>query len=179
MDRPPGALWLEQSESDYKIAEKLFDSDLKPNEYCHAIAKYQQSVEKAIKGLIAALVDADIRVSEPSYFLHIVEKHLSVLRRIPDAAANKSVQDRIDRLLTDSIRGDIKFLGALAPRKPSPGQMAQRNTEHPYQKADGGWLSPTDSLAFTEKELLRAKKAAKHIYYGTRKLVTALRHGEF
>ena len=179
MDRPPGAAWLKQSEADYRIAEKLFAMGLSAGEYCHAIAKYQQSVEKAIKGLIAALADADVRVSEPSYFLHIVEKHLSVLKRIPDQPKNKSVQQRIDRLLTEAVRDDIRFLGSLAPKKPAPEQMAGRNTEYPYQNVDGSWCNPSDEKAFTENELARARKTAKHIYFGTRKLVSALRHGEF
>ena len=51
--------WLYQARADWQAAER-FVADEVGTGRCHAIAKWQQTVEKAVKALVSALHDAGI-----------------------------------------------------------------------------------------------------------------------
>jgi len=48
--------WIVQVESDFAVAEILFQKT-DATTYCQAIAKYQQTVEKSVKAMVAAVND--------------------------------------------------------------------------------------------------------------------------
>ena len=178
-NKPPGKVWIQQASSDYRCAEYLLTSQ---EEYlrCHIIAKCQQTVEKSIKGVLSALGEADIEVSEPSYFSHTVDKHINVLFRLPDTHKNKSIQGYISSVLNTPLAGAAAYkrvndLCNLAPK----GQTAERNTEYPFQKNDGTWTAPAESDTFSEKELDEFCQTARHIFLGSQKIVDALSRGKF
>src|SRR5262249_48923353 len=61
---------------------------------CQAIAKWQQTVEKIIKAIVAALREAGILSVQIGY-RHDVEKFVRVLIRLPRATENKSIQQHL------------------------------------------------------------------------------------
>src|ERR1051326_8738452 len=79
--KAPGDIWLAQAQSDLECAERVFNVQ-NGSTYCHAIAKCQQTVEKSVKGVVAALYDAGILQSGPSYS-HGLEGEIDALKRLP------------------------------------------------------------------------------------------------
>ena len=71
--------WLQQAIADRKAVE-LFAANAEGWTRCHVLAKCQQTVEKAIKAIIAALRHAGILHIEIGY-RHEVERFLTVLIR--------------------------------------------------------------------------------------------------
>ena len=56
--------WIYQANADRETAER-FIADEKDAGRCHAIAKWQQTVEKAVKAIVCALHEAGIVGSGP------------------------------------------------------------------------------------------------------------------
>jgi HEPN domain-containing protein len=82
-------LWIRQAESDLLCAGRVLD----PNDattFCHSIAKCQQSVEKSIKALVAALRDAGIINRGPTYS-HDLEREINILKRLPHKPRSKDI----------------------------------------------------------------------------------------
>src|SRR5579862_2679773 len=118
--------WLLQARSDWAAAEKLADGGARHG-YCHAVAKWQQTVEKAIKAVVACLCDAGVLHIEIGY-RHGVERFVSVLIRLPHAKDNRTIQQQLHGFLDQRTRAGLRNLDALVPHKPAIGGPT-RNTE--------------------------------------------------
>jgi hypothetical protein len=167
--------WLEQSSADRLAAEK-FLADSSGKSRCHAIAKWQQTVEKAIKAVIAALREVGVLAIEIGY-RHEVERFISVLLRLPRAADNKTIQQHLRGLLDESTRSGIRSLDALAPHRPAPGQPPGRNTEYPFRDPQAAWTYPAAAGTFSVEEIRRYRALAYRISAGAKRIVSAIRRG--
>lgn len=171
MDRPSGLLWLRQAESDYACAETLrlqANSTLR----CHIIAKQQQTLEKSIKGLVVAVADAEVTVIKIR-FNHDVEPYVNALLKLPHPRQHRILQDRLRTLFSEYHRGEIAALLTFAPHQPAPGQRFGRNTEYPFQTADGNWTVPAEEGVFSAVDVERFDRIAFRILDGSRRIVTA------
>ncbi len=93
MELPSGKVWLQQALSDLDCARFL---ETKPELRCHAIAKYQQSVEKGVKALAAAVND-NTKTQITIQFNHDVESYINVMQRLP-LKRNSNIPQRIRSL---------------------------------------------------------------------------------
>ena len=93
------AAWLAQAASDNDAAKTLA-KEMKEKGRCHAIAKWQQTVEKSVKGGMAALFAAGlIRVNyQPR---HDISRYISTLVRLP-SKTNNDIQSLLRKLFTGS-----------------------------------------------------------------------------
>lgn len=175
MPNPSANFWVSQADSDLHGANRLYDvADHRT--YCQTLAKYQQTVEKSIKAIAAAITDVGIpAVDSAHYYRHNVDKLISVLQRLPKPQDNREIQGHVDKVMNDYYRSEIKALSELAPKRPAPGALHARNTEYPYEIAPGVWTAPALLGSFNEHEVERFKQLAEHVYQGTRQVVSALR----
>lgn len=164
--------WVRQAGSDLAAAATCYDA-ADDSTACHAVAKHQQTVEKSVKSIIAALNDRGV-VAVPTGFRHDVERLVSALVLLPRRPANQDIQNQIHGLLNEHHRGEIHALSQLAPKRPDPGQLARRNTEYPYQNADGSWRAPADSGSFERKDVERFHALATRIHQGSSRIVAAI-----
>lgn len=164
--------WLKQAGSDLAMASRCYNSD-DDQTSCHAVAKHQQAVEKSIKAIIAALNDRGV-LKVPTGFKHDVERLVSALIHLPHAGGNKNIQNRINGLLNEHHRSEIKAICALAPKKPIAGQLARRNTEYPYQNQDATWRAPADTDSFGRKDVERFRRVAHNLFEGSSRIVSAM-----
>jgi hypothetical protein len=164
--------WLRQAGSDYATGFRCHDP-ADDATVCHVVAKHQQTVEKSVKAIVAALNDRGV-IATSTGFRHDVERLVSALVHLPRRPENKDIQNQITGLLNEHHRSEIKAICLLAPRKPEAGQLARRNTEYPYQNPDGSWRAPADSGSFGKKDLERFRIVALRIYEGSSRIVSAL-----
>jgi hypothetical protein len=120
---------LLQARADWEAAELLANEEISYS-YCRAIAKWQQTVEKPIKAIVACLRDAGILHIDIGY-QHGVERFVSVLIRLPHVTDNRSIQQQLHGFLDQHTRAGIRALDALVPRRPAVGHGPRRNTEYP------------------------------------------------
>jgi hypothetical protein len=165
--------WLRQAQADREAAELLADNEVLPS-FCHAIAKWQQAVEKAIKAIVACLRDAGILHIDIGY-QHGVERFVSVLIRLPHARDNKSIQQQLHGFLDQQTRAGLKALDGLVPHRPAPGLPPQRNTEYPFLEAPGQWTYPAAESIFSEEEAQRFRSLAQRVVDRAGRLIAALR----
>lgn len=165
--------WLQQAVADRHAAERFAGSE-EGWARCHALAKCQQAVEKAIKAIVAALRDARILHIEIGY-RHEVARFLNVLIRLPHAAANRAIQRHLQSFLNQNTRDGIRDLDALAPRAPAPGQGLRRNTEYPFHDAGESWTYPAADKTFTPEEVERFRQLAYRIVDNAARIITAIR----
>jgi HEPN domain-containing protein len=172
----PGAnLWISQAQSDLRGAASIYDAN-DHRTYCQAIARYQQTVEKAIKAIAAAVRDAGIETVPVShYYKHDVEKLVSALRHLPHPNDRRDIKSSINTLLNQYHREEITALSQLAPKRPNAGELHVRNTEYPYEIEAGVWTAPALPGAFSQHDVRRFEQLAERIYHGTRQIVSALR----
>lgn len=168
------AVWWKQADADRRAARHVFDPG-DERTYCQAVAKQQQAVEKSVKALAAAVRDArlaSIRIK----FTHEVDKLLNALNRLHrPTGENAAIQSRIHQLLSGRWDEEIAALMALAPKALAEGEMLlARNTEYPYQNADGSWRAPAEPGSFSEAEFRRFQALADHIVFGTERLISAI-----
>lgn len=168
MDEPTA--WLYQATADRQAAER-FVADEAGTGRCHAIAKWQQTVEKAIKALVSTLHVAGILRSGVRS-KHDVERYVDMLRRLPRADGNRTIQHRLHGLLDQKTREGIRALDGLAPQMPP-----LRNTEYPFQDADGQWTYPAAEGVFSNDEIQRFRALAYRILDEAWRINTALRRG--
>jgi hypothetical protein len=159
--------WLSQAAADRHAAER-FVADEKGTGRCHAIAKWQQTVEKAVKALVAALHDAGI-LGAGVRAKHDVERYIWALLRLPRAAGNRTIQQLLHGLLDQNTRSGISALDALVPRLPP-----RRNTEYPFPE-DGQWTYPAAEGVFSVQEVERFRALAHRILEGAGRIVSAIR----
>jgi hypothetical protein len=154
--------WLDQVDSDFLTAEILSGSEQPVADYCQIIAKYQQTVEKAVKAIDAALRDSGEPVGKRNT-KHNPKDLFRKLVRIPTRRGYKDVPKLITKeLATPQLGSDINDLCLLAPKLPEPGHLYARNTEYPYNlSGTHDWTSPSDVSSFTDAELERFRKTAQ------------------
>ena len=172
---PSANLWLSQAESDRYASTRIYDpADIRT--YCQAISKHQQTVEKAVKAITAAVSAAGILTSPRGhYYKHDVEVLVTLLGRLPRPQDSQDIQSRINKLLNAFYRTEIRALSALTPRKPAAGAMHARNTEYPYETQLGVWTAPALAGSFQSSDIARFSNLAERIYQGARQIVSALR----
>jgi hypothetical protein len=164
--------WLRQAASDLKTADKCYDAS-DGSTACHALAKHQQTVEKSIKAILAALNDRGMS-GVPTGFSHEVERLVSALIHLPHTPGNKDIQNRINGLLNEHHRREVRAICALAPKRSARGQLARRNTEYPYQNKDGNWRAPVDKNSFDSNDVQRFRRIAHALLTGSSRIVSAL-----
>lgn len=172
VDKPAGALWFRQATSDLACAERL-RSESNEEVYCHIIAKYQQTVEKSLKAIAATATDADMADIKIKYN-HEVQYCIESLLRLKKPKENSEIQNRIRGVLDEFRRGEIAALMALAPKQPTAGQYAMRNTEYPFQNSDGVWVVPSDPAVFRKEDVARFGNIATRIHDGAGRILLAL-----
>jgi hypothetical protein len=168
--------WLHQASSDQQAGERerqAFNQGGIPT-LCHAVAKYQQTVEKAIKAAVTALREAGFanwRVGRG----HEVTPYMSMLFRLPRKEENKSVLQELGKLLDGNTRRGIKSLETLAPKWPAQGQIPLRNTEYPFEDGKGGWSYPAAVGVFLGPEVEEFRRLASRVQWGVDRIVKAIR----
>lgn len=170
VNRPPrsslmdeSTAWLLQARADWRAAELLL-TDPDEAHHCQAIAKWQQAIEKSMKGLISALhrsgrLDANFRLR------HEVEPVLGSLIRLPRAAKNRTVQSHLHALLDETTRMGVRAIEDLIPR-----HEAGRNTEYPYPDGRGGWTHPAAHGTFAVEEIRRFRSLAHRLLHGVERI---------
>jgi len=168
------SIWWLQADADRRAARRVFEL---PDErtFCQAIAKQQQAVEKAVKALAAAVRDArlaSIRIK----FTHDIDKLLNALNRLHrPTGENAAIQSRIHRLFSARWEAEISALMALAPKaRLEEEPIAVRNTEYPYQNADGSWRAPAQSGSFSDTDVRRFQVLADYVVDGSDRLISAI-----
>jgi hypothetical protein len=166
VDEP--AAWLRQGRADWQAAER-FLADEEGTGRCHAIAKWQQTVEKSVKALVSALHHAGI-LSTDFRPRHEVARYINILIRLPRSSGNRSIQHLLYGLLDQNTRAGINTLDGLAPQFPT-----RRNTEYPFQDAQGLWTYPAAEGVFSEEEVQRFRGLAHRVLDGAERVVSAIR----
>ena len=171
MDEP--VAWLQQAISDRAAAERLWD-DANSAEWCHVVAKHQQTVEKAIKAIVAALRDRGVLGVTIGY-QHPVEPFVSALIRLRRTAGNRDITSHLSRLLDQSTRASIHALEDLIPRQPPRGQPHRRNTEYPFQDSANQWTCPAAKDTFSLPEIQRFRDLSHRIADGAERIIRTIR----
>jgi hypothetical protein len=175
MAAEPGSnLWISQADSDLFVAVRIYDP-VDHRTYCQVIAKHQQTVEKSVKAIRAALHEALIVSISSGKSSHDVTKLASALRRPGNPADRTDIQHHINRVLNEHCITEIKAISALAPKLPKGGGLHDRNTEYPYERLAGDWVAPAMQNCFTVNEVQRFATLAQRVYEGARQIVSALR----
>src|SRR3954447_10092348 len=97
---------LYQAMADRQAAER-FVADESGTGRCHAIAKWQQTVEKAVKALVSSLHDAGI-LGAGIRPRHEAERYVGTLIRLPRAPGNRTIQQQLHGLLDQKTRLGIR-----------------------------------------------------------------------
>jgi len=164
--------WMQQAESDFRTAERV-NNPTDARTRCQAIAKYQQCVEKSIKGVLDKLCAAGL-TAQGSDRGHRVARYAAVLSGFPATPDNRALLNQLRRLFTERVLDQINLLDSLVPAYPAPGVPAARNPEYPFQDAAGNWRAPSDVDAFAVGEIKRLRNCAGLLVRGLRKILDAL-----
>ena len=171
---PGGNLWISQADSDLLAAARVYDAN-DPRTYCQAVAKHQQTVEKSVKAIRAALHEAMIVSVSLSWRDHDVTKLASALRRRGNPADQTDIQHHVNHVLSEHHLNEIKAISELAPKFSRDGGVHPRNTEYPYERLAGDWIAPASLGAFSIRDVERFSTLANRIYQGARQIVSAVR----
>lgn len=163
---------MQQAESDFRTAQRV-DNERDPRTRCQAISKYQQCVEKSVKGVLDKLHAAGL-ITTASDRKHPVARYAAVLSGFPATANNRHLLDQLGRLFTKRIVEQIELLYSLVPEYPATGALAKRNHEYPFQDAKGDWHAPCDGNAFTTGEIKRIRPCASVLVRRLRRVLDAL-----
>ncbi|MGI4792294.1 MAG: hypothetical protein ACRYFS_26000 [Janthinobacterium lividum] len=165
------AAWIVQVESDFAVAEMLFRRN-DATTYCQAIAKYQQTVEKSVKAMVAVVNDlgSDLTITAS----HLPTNEIDGLLRLRRVIDNVSV-DRLTRIFK-MHRGPIENLCKFAPRWPEDGETFARNTEYPFL-ITGTWTAPAADGSFTLQEATEAQSTAKAFHKAAIDFVSSVKFG--
>lgn len=172
--------WILQAKSDLTAAKNV----LKENDastYCQALAKYQQVVEKSVKGMVAAL--NELGISQPSISgKHTLEHEingLDALRRKPDL--DKASINVVDKVIV-GYKNDIISLCRLAPSGPknnanSKDKLYLKNTEYPFNEglAEGEYIAPAALDTFTIEEVKQAYQVIWSLHHMAVRFTSSLR----
>lgn len=134
----------------------------------------QQTVEKSVKAMVAAVNDlgSDLTVTAS----HLPTNEIDSLLRVRRAIDNVSV-DRLVRIF-EIHRASVEGLCSLAPRWPEDGKSFARNTEYPYLRADT-WTAPAVQDSFTLQETVEAQKTARAFHKAAIDFVSSVKFGRF
>jgi hypothetical protein len=165
--------WLEQALSDRSTAELLAAGE-DVGRWCHAIAKYQQAVEKAVKAIVVALREARMSFNEIGY-RHEVQPFVRILTHVPRARGRPDIAGHLSRLLDQRTRDSIRELEALIPKQPPRGELHRRNTEYPFQATRSQWTFPAARDTFSLEEVQRFRDLSHRIADGASRIIVALR----
>ena len=146
MAEASGKVWLRQAWSDLEAARTLRVRK-RPEFCCQVVSKCQQTVEKSIKAVVAALVEQGVLASTIGRKHGTTRFFSQLLRRSPQKPQTK-LQGQICGLLNEHRRAEITALENLTPKWPAPGRLFPRNTEYPFQLSDGTWCAPADANSF-------------------------------
>jgi hypothetical protein len=150
--------WMRKAESDLRTAQ-LLDERNDANARCQAISKYQQCVEKSIKGVLDNLFAARL-VIQGSDRSHRVPRYASVLVGFPATPDTRALLSQLRLLFSDRVLEQINLLDSFVPAYPARGTHAARNDEYPFQDVAGDWHSPSDADAFTAGEVKRIRRCS-------------------
>jgi len=164
--------WMQQAESDFRTAQRV-DINADTRTRCQAISKYQQCVEKSVKGVLDKLHDAGV-INVRSDRRHDVARYAVVFMHIPQTRQTGDLLNQLARLFTDSVVEQIKLLDSLVPQYPAAGALAARNHEYPFQQSAADWRAPADEDAFTAGEMKRIRHTAGSLILGLRRILDAL-----
>lgn len=163
---------MQQAESDLRTAERV-DNRADPRSRCQAISKYQQCVEKSIKGVLDKLFSAGL-IAQGSDRRHRVARYAAVLGAFPATTDNRTLLNQLRRLFTRRVVDQINFLDSLVPAYPPRGMPAMRNHEYPFQSVAGDWRAPSEADVFTEGEMRRIRHCAGSLVPRLRRILDAL-----
>lgn len=164
--------WMRQAESDYRAAQRV-DNAQDARTRCQAISKYQQCVEKSVKGVLDKLHAAGL-VHTGSDKSHKVARYAAVLSGFPASKNNRDLLNQLRRLFTGAVVAQVNLLDSLVPAYPASGKLAARNHEYPFQDAAGNWCAPSDIGAFTNGEIRRIRQCAGKLIRGLGQIHAAL-----
>lgn len=164
--------WMRQAESDFRTAQRVDIAD-EPRTRCQAISKYQQCVEKSVKGVLDKLHAVGL-VASGSDRSHRVARYATVLGGFPATRDTKNLLNQLRRLFSARLVDQITLLDSLVPAYPATGALAARNHEYPFQSAANDWRAPSDEDAFTAGEIKRIRNCAGTLIRGLRKILDAL-----
>jgi hypothetical protein len=155
------AAWIRQAESDLQAGKKLDIPD-RPSTFCQALSKYQQAVEKSVKGLASVLYDGGV-LSAGLNRKHAVAPLFSAILKIPRSEDNRDYMEKLERVFAGFRQQYLKELDDLAPVYPAPGELHAKNHEYPFQDASGDWHPPCADTAFTSGEMKRFRVVANRV----------------
>jgi hypothetical protein len=144
--------WLLQIHSDSIAAKRVLRHN-DPSTFCQAVAKYQQVVEKSIKAMVAVVLELGIEFTTINSN-HKPYKEMQALTNLARVIDSGSVEF-IRNTFTVTRQADIEELCDLAPNYPEPGKPFLRNTEYPYNDAQGRWTAPAANDSFGLKDVKR------------------------
>jgi hypothetical protein len=163
---------MQQAESDFRAA-RLVDNDFDAQTRCQAIAKYQQCVEKSVKGVLDKLHDIGV-TNAHSDSGHHVARYVSVFTNLPRTRQTSDLLNQLARLFTHTLLQRIDLLDSFVPQYPKGGTFAARNHEYPFQRTAADWRAPSDENAFTTGEMRRIRHCAGILIVGLRRIFDAL-----
>ena len=166
-----GLAFVLQGEADRAVGELIATNLNEPS--CHAIAKWQQAVEKCMKGIVAALRDAKVLHQDPG-FDHKVADLTEVLIRLPRASDNRMIHRHLMGMFDPATKAALRSLDALVPRRPPKGRPPVRNTEYPFRSDRNDWLHPASAGVFSKEEEARFRAVAHRDAAGAGKIVSAI-----
>ncbi len=167
--------WLLQATSDFAAAKAVFDK-ADASTYCQSIAKYQQTVEKSVKGMIVALSEqgiSSIPISHNHELTHEINS-LNSLRRTGLKFYDKNLVDKISATLNKG-KAQVKWLSDLAPMGPKD-KTYFKNTEYPFSDASpDGWAAPASSGSFSVTDVTMAYNLAQKLHKKANDIIVSLR----
>lgn len=167
--------WIVQAGSDMVAARTLHGAGADP---CQVVAKCQQAMEKAVKGLVEAMNALDL-MTMPVDSTHRVARYASAMVRAVDAApkAHRFLKVELPRLFPEHVQSCIAALDDVVPQYPKKGALAAKNTEYPFQLSVTEWRAPSAPEVFGRGDVRRYLAAADRVQGGASKVISALERG--
>jgi hypothetical protein len=163
---------MQQAESDYRAAQRV-DINADARTRCQAMSKYQQCVEKSIKGVLDRLNAAGV-TNAHSDSRHHVARYAAVFTNIPRTRQTSDLLNQLARLFTNTVVQQIILLDSLVPEYPAAGALATRNHEYPFQRTTTDWRAPAEVDTFSVGEMRRVRSCAGALIVGLRRIFDAL-----
>jgi hypothetical protein len=167
--------WIAQAGSDMVAARALHRVGA---DHCQVVAKCQQAMEKAVKGLVEAMNALGL-VKMPVDSTHRVAKYASAMLLAVNAApkAHRFLKVELPRLFPEHVQGCIAALDDVVPQYPKKGALAAKNTEYPFQLSVTDWRAPSAPDVFGRGDVRRYLAAAERVQGGASKVISALERG--
>lgn len=164
--------WVLQAKSDRVAAHVLLAASV---DHCQVVAKCQQAVEKAVKGLVEAMWSVGLVKMEVDS-KHHVARYVEALIKAAEVAPkqHRFLKGEILRLFPAHTKACIVALDAVVPQYPKPGALAAKNTEYPFQLSATDWSVPKDPNNFSRGDIKRYIATADRVQGGVSKIVSAL-----